>query len=99
MLKVDGGAAMEINFFRCSSKDILGIDIARQKLRNNLLWCWAFLCWAICRLLKDQMNFSKEPMQLVNFEPFLRTNSKNNSYKGWKKVVIATQLFAEIEDC
>ena len=78
--------------------DILGIDIARrQKLGNNSsrsslpsrlsVGYWKDL---------DELKLLNETGEL--FEPSMNESRKEQLYKGWKKAVKATQVFAEVDD-
>lgn len=44
------------------------------------------------------MNWKELNATSELFEPSMNESRKEQLYKGWKKAVKATQLFAEIED-
>ena len=97
VLKVDGGAAMN-NFLMQFQADILGIDIARAKNLETTALGAAFLAGLAVGYWKDldELKLLNETGEL--FEPSMNESRKEQLYKGWKKAVKATQVFAEIDD-
>ena len=97
VLKVDGGAAMN-NFLMQFQADILGIDIARAKKFGNNCPRSSLPSGFGSGLLKDldELKLLNETGEL--FEPSMNESRKEQLYKGWKKAVKATQVFAEIDD-
>lgn len=97
VLKVDGGAAMN-NFLMQFQADILGIDIARAKNLETTALGAAFLAGLSVGYWKDldELKLLNETGEL--FEPSMNESRKEQLYKGWKKAVKATQVFAEIDD-
>ena len=97
VLKVDGGAAMN-NFLMQFQADILGIDIARAKNLETTALGAAFLAGLSVGYWKDldELKLLNETGEL--FEPSMNESRKEQLYKGWKKAVKATQVFAEVDD-
>lgn len=93
-LKVDGGAAMN-GFLMQFQSDILGIDIARAKNLETTALGAAFLAGLSVGYWKDldELKTLNETGQL--FMPTMSEERKERLYKGWKKAVKATQVFAE----
>lgn len=93
-LKVDGGAAMN-GFLMQFQSDILGIDIARAKNLETTALGAAFLAGLSVGYWKDleELKALNETGQL--FTPSMNEARKEKLYKGWKKAVKATQIFAE----
>ena len=97
VLKVDGGAAMN-NFLMQFQADILGIDIARAKNLETTALGAAFLAGLSVGYWKDLDELKELNATGELFEPSMNESRKEQLYKGWKKAVKATQLFAEVED-
>ncbi|MHB9782529.1 glycerol kinase GlpK [Streptococcus sp. 10F2] len=97
LLKVDGGAAMN-NFLMQFQADILGIDIARAKNLETTALGAAFLAGLAVGYWQDldELKTLNETGQL--FEPSMNEARKEQLYKGWKKAVKATRVFAEDSD-
>lgn len=96
-LKVDGGAAMN-NLLMQFQADILGIDIARaQNLETTALGA-AFLAGLSVGYWKDldELKDLNKTGQL--FQAQMNESRKEQLYKGWKKAVQATQLFAASDE-
>lgn len=93
-LKVDGGAAMN-GFLMQFQSDILGIEIARAKNLETTALGAAFLAGLSVGYWKDldELKTLNETGQL--FMPTMSEERKERLYKGWKKAVKATQVFAE----
>ena len=93
-LKVDGGAAMN-SFLMQFQSDILGIDIARAKNLETTALGAAFLAGLSVGYWKDleELKELNETGQL--FTPSMNEARKEKLYKGWKKAVKATQVFAK----
>ncbi|MBF0746901.1 glycerol kinase GlpK [Gemella sp. 19428wG2_WT2a] len=93
-LKVDGGAAMN-NFLMQFQSDILGTEIARAKNLETTALGAAFLAGLSVGYWKDleEIKTLNETGQL--FKPTMNEDEKENLYKGWKKAVKATRVFAE----
>ncbi|WP_303974136.1 glycerol kinase GlpK [Streptococcus merionis] len=96
-LRVDGGAAMN-DFLMQFQADILGIDIARAKNLETTALGAAFLAGLSVGYWKDldAIKELNETGQLFN--PSMNESRKEQLYKGWKKAVKATQVFADIDD-
>lgn len=94
VLKVDGGAAMN-SFLMQFQSDILGIDIARAKNLETTALGAAFLAGLAVGYWKDmeELKALNETGEL--FSPSMNDSRKEQLYKGWKKAVKATQVFAE----
>ena len=69
----------------------MGIDIARQNLETTALGA-AFLAGLSVGYWKDldELKLLNETGEL--FEPSMNESRKEQLYKGWKKVVKATQV-------
>ncbi|HEO1899148.1 TPA: glycerol kinase GlpK [Streptococcus agalactiae] len=93
-LRVDGGAAMN-NLLMQFQADILGIDIARAKNLETTALGAAFLAglsvgyWEIMDELKE-LNATGQLFQAT-----MNESRKEKLYKGWRKAVKATQVFAQ----
>lgn len=96
VLKVDGGAAMNGYLMQFQS-DILGIDIARAKNLETTALGAAFLAGLAVGYWKDleELKTLNETGEL--FTPSMNEARKESLYKGWKKAVKATRVFAEEE--
>lgn len=94
VLKVDGGAAMN-SFLMQFQSDILGIDIARAKNLETTALGAAFLAGLAVGYWKDmeELKALNETGEL--FSPSMNDSRKEQLYRGWKKAVKATQVFAE----
>lgn len=93
-LRVDGGAAMN-NLLMQFQADILGIDIARAKNLETTALGAAFLArlsvgyWESMDELKE-LNATGQLFQAT-----MNESRKEKLYKGWRKAVKATQVFAQ----
>ncbi|MFS5976879.1 glycerol kinase GlpK [Streptococcus agalactiae] len=93
-LRVDGGAAMN-NLLMQFQADILGIDIARAKNLETTALGAAFLdglsvgYWESMDELKE-LNATGQLFQAT-----MNESRKEKLYKGWRKAVKATQVFAQ----
>ncbi|HEN6417627.1 TPA: glycerol kinase GlpK [Streptococcus agalactiae] len=96
-LRVDGGAAMN-NLLMQFQADILGIDIARAKNLETTALGAAFLAglsvgyWESMDELKELKELNATG-QL--FQATMNESRKEKLYKGWRKAVKATQVFAQ----
>ncbi|WP_170236436.1 glycerol kinase GlpK [Streptococcus hyovaginalis] len=92
-LRVDGGAAMN-NFLMQFQADILGIDIARAKNLETTALGAAFLAGLAVGYWKD-MDALKELNETGQlFQATMNESRKEKLYKGWKRAVKATQVYA-----
>ena len=97
VLKVDGGAAMNSLLMQFQA-DILGIEIARaQNLETTALGA-AFLAGLAVGFWKDLDELKELNAVGQSFQPTMNEARKEKLYKGWKKAVVATQLFAEVDE-
>ncbi|NQN47467.1 glycerol kinase GlpK [Streptococcus suis] len=97
VLKVDGGAAMNSLLMQFQA-DILGIEIARaQNLETTALGA-AFLAGLAVGFWKDLDELKELNAVGQSFQPTMNEARKEQLYKGWKKAVAATQLFAEVDE-
>ncbi|MBJ8325649.1 glycerol kinase GlpK [Streptococcus pacificus] len=95
-LRVDGGAAMN-NLLMQFQADILGINIARaQNLETTALGA-AFLAGLSVGYWKDLESLQELNATGQLFEASMQEDLKEKLYKGWKKAVHATQVFAQEE--
>ncbi|MCU9533565.1 glycerol kinase GlpK [Streptococcus sp. CSL10205-OR2] len=96
-LRVDGGAAMN-NLLMQFQADILGINIARaQNLETTALGA-AFLAGLSVGYWKDLESLQELNATGQLFEASMKEDRKEKLYKGWKKAVHATQVFAQEEE-
>ncbi|HGI2456691.1 TPA: glycerol kinase GlpK [Streptococcus agalactiae] len=93
-LRVDGGAAMN-NLLMQFQADILGIDIARAKNLETTALGAAFLAGLSVGYLEsmDELKELNATGQL--FQATMNESRKEKLYKGWRKAVKATQVFAQ----
>ncbi|HEO5057896.1 TPA: glycerol kinase GlpK [Streptococcus agalactiae] len=93
-LRVDGGAAMN-NLLMQFQADILGIDIARAKNLETTALGAAFLAGLSVGYWEsmDELKELNATGQL--FQATMNESRKEKLYKGWKKAVKATQVFAQ----
>lgn len=93
-LRVDGGAAMN-NLLMQSQADILGIDIARAKNLETTALGAAFLAGLSVGYWEsmDELKELNATGQL--FQATMNESRKEKLYKGWRKAVKATQVFAQ----
>ena len=96
-LRVDGGAAMN-NYLMQFQADILGIDIARAKNLETTALGAAFLAGLAVGYWKDMdaLKALNETGQL--FQASMNESRKEKLYKGWKRAVKATQVYAADDD-
>lgn len=93
-LRVDGGAAMN-GYLMQFQADILGITIARaQNLETTALGA-AFLAGLAVGYWQNLEELKKLNAVGQVFHPEMEDGYKEKLYKGWKKAVKATQVFAE----
>ncbi|HGA2587585.1 TPA: glycerol kinase GlpK [Streptococcus agalactiae] len=92
-LRVDGGAAMN-NLLMQFQADILGIDIARAKNLETTALGAAFLAGLSVGYWEsmDELKELNATGQL--FQATMNESRKEKLYKGWRKAVKATQVFA-----
>lgn len=93
-LRVDGGAAMN-NLLMQFQADILGIDIARAKNLETTALGSAFLAGLSVGYWEsmDELKELNATGQL--FQATMNESRKEKLYKGWRKAVKATQVFAQ----
>lgn len=93
-LRVDGGAAMN-NLLMQFQADILGIDIARAKNLETTALGAAFLAGLSVGYWEsmDELKELNATGQL--FQATMNESRKEKLYKGWRKAVKATQVFAK----
>ncbi|HGD4891236.1 TPA: glycerol kinase GlpK [Streptococcus agalactiae] len=93
-LRVDGGAAMN-NLLMQFQADILGIDIARAKNFETTALGAAFLAGLSVGYWEsmDELKELNATGQL--FQATMNESRKEKLYKGWRKAVKATQVFAQ----
>ncbi|HGD0181312.1 TPA: glycerol kinase GlpK [Streptococcus agalactiae] len=93
-LRVDGGAAMN-NLLMQFQTDILGIDIARAKNLETTALGAAFLAGLSVGYWEsmDELKELNATGQL--FQATMNESRKEKLYKGWRKAVKATQVFAQ----
>lgn len=93
-LRVDGGAAMN-NLLMQFHADILGIDIARAKNLETTALGAAFLAGLSVGYWEsmDELKELNATGQL--FQATMNESRKEKLYKGWRKAVKATQVFAQ----
>ena len=97
VLKVDGGAAKN-DYLMQFQADILGIAIARAKNLETTALGAAFLAGLTVGYWKDLDELKSLHGVAQIFEPKMDEARKEDLYKGWKKAVKATQVFAESDD-
>lgn len=93
-LRVDGGAAMN-NLLMQFQADILGIDIARAKNLETTALGAAFLAGLSVGYWEsmDELKELNATGQL--FQATMNESRKEKLYKGWRKAVKTTQVFAQ----
>ncbi|MBY5044703.1 glycerol kinase GlpK [Streptococcus agalactiae] len=93
-LRIDGGAAMN-NLLMQFQADILGIDIARAKNLETTALGAAFLAGLSVGYWEsmDELKELNATGQL--FQATMNESRKEKLYKGWRKAVKATQVFAQ----
>lgn len=93
-LRVDGGAAMN-NLLMQFQADILGIDIARAKNLETTALGADFLAGLSVGYWEsmDELKELNATGQL--FQATMNESRKEKLYKGWRKAVKATQVFAQ----
>lgn len=92
-LRVDGGAAMN-DYLMQFQADILGIDIARAKNLETTALGAAFLAGLAVGYWED-MDAIKELNETGQlFQASMNESRKEKLYKGWKRAVKATQVYA-----
>lgn len=93
-LRVDGGAAMNDLLMQFQA-DILGIDIARAKNLETTALGAAFLAGLSVGYWEsmDELKELNATGQL--FQATMNESRKEKLYKGWRKAVKATQVFAQ----
>lgn len=94
VLKVDGGAAMNAYLMQFQS-DILGIDIARAENLETTALGAAFLAGLAVGYWQDLEELKTLNKIGERFTPSMNDSRKEQLYKGWKRAVKATQVFAQ----
>ena len=97
VLKVDGGAAMN-DFLLQFQADILGIEIARATNLETTALGAALLAGLAVGFWRDMDELSSLNATSQLFKPEMNNARKEQLYRGWKKAVAATQLFAERDE-
>ncbi|CAM4056853.1 glycerol kinase [Streptococcus penaeicida] len=93
-LRVDGGAAMN-NYLMQFQADILGITIARAKNLETTALGAAFLAGLAVGYWENLDSLKALNAIGESFQPQMEVAKKEKLYKGWKKAVRATQVFAQ----
>ncbi|TLQ41546.1 glycerol kinase GlpK [Ruoffia tabacinasalis] len=96
LLKVDGGAAMN-NYLMQFQSDIIGTEIARAKNLETTALGAAFLAGLAVGYWEDLDEIKKLNETAETFTPSMNNARKEQLYKGWKKAVHATRVFAQDE--
>lgn len=97
VLKVDGGAAMN-DFLLQFQADILGIEIARATNLETTALGAALLAGLAVGFWRDMDELRSLNATSQLFKPEMNNARKEQLYRGWKKAVAATQLFAERDE-
>ncbi|MEQ9809625.1 glycerol kinase GlpK [Streptococcus jiangjianxini] len=92
-LRVDGGAAMN-NYLMQFQADILGIDITRAKNLETTALGAAFLAGLAVGYWKDIEEIKKLNEAGQRFQAHMPSSRREKLYKGWKRAVRATQVYA-----
>lgn len=93
-LRVDGGAAMN-NLLMQFQADILGIDIARAKNLETTALGAAFLAGLSVGYWESMDGLKELNATGQLFQATMNESRKEKLYKGWRKAVKATQVFAQ----
>ncbi|HEO5121672.1 TPA: glycerol kinase GlpK [Streptococcus agalactiae] len=93
-LRVDGGAAMN-NLLMQFQADILGIDIARAKNLETTALGAAFLAGLSVGYWESMYELKELNATGQLFQATMNESRKEKLYKGWRKAVKATQVFAQ----
>ncbi|HEO6612489.1 TPA: glycerol kinase GlpK [Streptococcus agalactiae] len=93
-LRVDGGAAMN-NLLMQFQADILGIDIARAKNLETTALGAAFLAGLSVGYWESMDELKELNATGRLFQATMNESRKEKLYKGWRKAVKATQVFAQ----
>ncbi len=96
VLKVDGGAAMN-DYLMQFQADILGTPIQRASNLETTALGAAFLAGLAVGYWKDLEELKQLIKVGQTFKPSMNESEKEGLYKGWKKAVKATQVFAELD--
>ena len=94
VLKVDGGAAMN-NYLMQFQSDIIGTEIARAKNLETPALGAAFLAGLAVGFWKDLDEIKTLNEAGEVFTPSMNNARKEQLYRGWKKAVNATRVFAQ----
>lgn len=94
VLKVDGGAAMN-NYLMQFQSDIIGTEIARAKNLETTALGAAFLAGLAVGFWKDLDEIKTLNEAGEVFTPSMNNARKEQLYRGWKKAVNATRVFAQ----
>lgn len=97
LLKVDGGAAMN-NYLMQFQSDIIGIEIARAKNLETTALGAAFLAGLAVGFWKDLEEIKTLNEAGEVFSPSMNNARKEQLYRGWKKAVNATRVFAQDDE-
>lgn len=93
-LRVDGGASMNDVLMQFQA-DILGIDIARAQHIETTALGAAFLAGLAVGYWENQDALIQLNATGKLFQASMNESRKEKLYKGWKKAVKATQVFAQ----
>nr|WP_124059415.1 glycerol kinase GlpK [Vaginisenegalia massiliensis] len=97
ILKVDGGAAMN-NYLMQFQSDITGIEIARAANLETTALGAAYLAGLAIGYWQDLDELQALVSVGRTYSPKMGKENRDQLYRGWKRAVKATEVFAQDED-
>ena len=96
-LKVDGGASSN-NFLMQFQSDILDVNINRPKVVETTALGAAYLAGLAVGFYKDKEEIKSSWIIDKEFTPNMSDDKRNLLYKGWKKAVSRSLLWAKEDE-
>ncbi|CEO06430.1 glycerol kinase GlpK [Paraclostridium sordellii] len=96
-LKVDGGASAN-NFLMQFQSDILNVNINRPKVLETTAMGAAYLAGLAVGFYKDKEDIKKSVTIEREFEPHMSEEKRKVLYKGWKRAVERSLLWAKEDE-
>lgn len=96
-LKVDGGASAN-NFLMQFQSDILNVSINRPKVLETTALGAAYLAGLAVGFYENKEDIKKSVSLEKEFEPNMSEEKRNLLYKGWKRAVNRSLLWAKEDE-
>lgn len=96
-LKVDGGASAN-NFLMQFQSDILNVNINRPKVLETTAMGAAYLAGLAVGFYENKEDIKKSVVIEREFEPHMSEEKRKVLYKGWKRAVDRSLLWAKEDE-